>query len=192
MEEITTTCNTTGETTTTRRHNPNGKLSNWIHIALDKRKWDWHIHKLTHPNSPAPPYPQDNERQQQHHRRTNEQDDSHMPPPGRRNNNTNNNRERDHRYHRHEQERHAPPDPSRNHERQDYNIDNVGNNKIDSLKALGLNSQATPSEIKHRFRRLSLIYHPDKYSDAMQISKEQATAHFQLINNAHDFLRKSG
>ncbi len=126
------------------------------------------------------------------HHHTEEQN-SYAPPPRRHNNNSNNNGHRDRENHRSEQQQHTPPDPSRNHERRNYNIDNVGNNRVDSLKALalGLNSQATASEIKYQFRRLSLIYHPDKYSDALQISKEQATAHFQLINNAYNFLRRN-
>ena len=188
-EEITITCKITGETTTTKRHNPNGKLSNWINIALDKRAWEWHIHKLTHPNSPVPPYPQHDERNRQHNRHQENEQDSYTPPP--RHRNTNNNRREDRRNHENERRQNTPPDPSRNHERQDYNVDDVGRNKTDSLKALGLNPRATPTEIKHRFRQLSLIYHPDKYSDALEISKEQATAHFQLINNAYDFLRRN-
>jgi hypothetical protein len=187
-EEVTTRCKTTGVTTTTRRHNPNGKLSNWIHIALDKRVWEWHIHKLTHRNSPTPPFPQCNENQQHNQRRDDDQD-SYSPPPRHRNNNHRRNDNRNNRSG--QQQEDTPPDPSRNHERQDYDTDNVGATKIDSLKALGLNQRATTSKIKHRFRRLSLIYHPDKYSDALPISKEQATAHFQLINNAYDFLRRN-
>lgn len=82
-----------------------------------------------------------------------------------------------------------PPDPSRNHENSNYNIANVGRNRYDSIKALGLTDDATISDIKHRFRTLSLIYHPDKYNESLGISKETATEHFQLLNNAYMFLR---
>jgi DnaJ-class molecular chaperone len=65
----------------------------------------------------------------------------------------------------------------------------MGKSRTDSLRALGLHLQATDGEIKHRFRRLSLIYHPDKYNNTLGISKEEATSHFQPINNAYDFLK---
>ncbi|KAL7431045.1 hypothetical protein ACHAXH_001422 [Discostella pseudostelligera] len=45
-------------------------------------------------------------------------------------------------------------------------------------------------EIKHQFRRLSLVYHPDKYNPTLGITKELATAHFQLLNNAYTYLRR--
>ena len=57
-------------------------------------------------------------------------------------------------------------------------------------KAMGLNLTATARDIRIRFRILSLIYHPDRYSPAtLDISPLEAQAHFQLINNAHAYLR---
>ena len=50
-------CRNTGVITTNERQNPDGNLKNWLHIALDKELWNWHIYKLTHPNSPLPPRP---------------------------------------------------------------------------------------------------------------------------------------
>lgn len=192
LERITTTCKTSGTTTTTERHNPNGKLSNWVEIALDKQMWGWHIHKLMHPNEPTPPRPNPERRQNTQQPNNDQDEDNNYHPPPPRHNNTDNRR---HRHQNSNRSQHTnnqePPDPTRNHERQDYNVNNVGHNRNDSLKALGLNLQATTSEIKHRFRRLSLIYHPDKYTESLPISKEEATFHFQLINNAYDFLRNN-
>jgi curved DNA-binding protein CbpA len=48
---------------------------------------------------------------------------------------------------------------------------------------------ANDNEIKKRFRRLSLIYHPDRYSPNLGITPGEATAHFQMLNNANEFLR---
>ena len=65
LETITRKCRVTGETIKTQRHNPNGDLKNWLHIALDKPLWDWHIHRLTHPNGPTPPRPDPSRRNRQ-------------------------------------------------------------------------------------------------------------------------------
>jgi curved DNA-binding protein CbpA len=55
---------------------------------------------------------------------------------------------------------------------------------------MGLNLTATAREVRIQFRILSMIYHPDKYSPAtLDISPLEAQAHFQLINNAHAYLR---
>ncbi|KAL7526052.1 hypothetical protein ACHAXR_001293 [Thalassiosira sp. AJA248-18] len=34
-----------------------------------------------------------------------------------------------------------------------------------------------------------MVYHPDKYSPSISMSVEEATVHFQLLNNAYMFLR---
>jgi len=181
----------TGETTTYQIHNPDGKLSNWLPIALDKRLWEWHIHKLCHPNGPIPPRPtptqntddnpphtegqtnHDDTRNNNRHRRRRPRDQQRTPgsTPNR----------------NHHSEPH--PDPTQNHTRCDYDPTNVGRTRADSLRALGLNDNATDNEIKLQFRRLSLIYHPDKYSDTLGISEDEATAHFQILNNAYSYLR---
>jgi len=77
IETITSKCKTTGDRITMQRPNPDGKLSNWYHIALDKKLWDWHTHKLYHPNSPPPPRP--NPSNSSHQRPTNSNDNSNDP-----------------------------------------------------------------------------------------------------------------
>ena len=60
-----------------------------------------------------------------------------------------------------------------------------------SLKILGLGFGATEAELKHSFRRLSRVYHPDKHKpEETGLSLEEATAHFQLLNNAYSYLRE--
>lgn len=213
METVTTKCKSTGTNTTTRRPNPDGKLSNWLHIALDKPLWEWHIYKLTHPNSPLPPRPdptrrrrqqrstneeeqdnantqqnerQDNQRNDEEPRRANAQRNERQENQHRRNN-TNNQRRNERP--RQDPNRNDTPEPSQNHTRTDYNVQNVGRTRSDSLRALGLEINATNAEIKRRFRTLSLIYHPDKYNESIGITKTQATEHFQILNNAHDYLK---
>jgi len=190
-------CKKTGLSTTVTRCNPDGKLSNWLHIALNKPLWDWHIHRLANPGAPTPPKPPSTPRPNNQQRRrdsTNQRpqpDNNTRPNTEREQPRQNNNRSNQHRRRtpRDSNENATPPDPSRNHTQSNYNLENVGKNRTDSLLALGLHFQATDGEIKHRFRRLSLIYHPDKYIDTLGISKEEATSHFQLINNAYDFLK---
>ena len=213
METVTTKCKSTGTNTTTRRPNPDGKLSNWLHIALDKPLWEWHIYKLTHPDSPLPPRPdptrprrqqrstneeeqdnantqqnerQDNQRNDEEPRRANAQRNERQENQHRRNN-TNNQRRNERP--RQDPNRNDTPEPSQNHTRTDYNVQNVGRTRSDSLRALGLEINATNAEIKRRFRTLSLIYHPDKYNESIGITKTQATEHFQILNNAHDYLK---
>jgi hypothetical protein len=70
---------------------------------------------------------------------------------------------------------HAPP-PENSHNQSNYNPEGVGINQRDSLLALGLPANSSEREIKTRFRRLSLIYHPDKYSPLLGITPQQATA----------------
>jgi hypothetical protein len=192
-ETTSTKCKSTGERITVTRQNPDGKLSNWLDIALDKTLWEWHIYKLTHPNSPIPPRPDPTRPRRQQPDATN--DDTNNARSQQRNenrsnqqrqNNTNNNTTNNQRHH----EERSPPEPTRNHERTNYNVENVGRTQIDSLRALGLGNNATSTEIKRCFRTLSLIYHPDKYNESLGISKESATSHFQILNNAYDYLKE--
>ena len=96
------------------------------------------------------------------------------------------------RQHHNQQPEQPPPEPepTANHTYTNYNVENVGRTLLDSLKSMGLNLTATTRDVRTRFRILSMIYHPDKYSPAiLDISPLEAQAHFQLINNAHAYLR---
>jgi hypothetical protein len=190
-ETFTMNCKRTNTTITKTRQNPNGKLSNWYHIALDKKLWEWHIYKLTHPNSPIPPKPSptrpsanpassdESNHNNSHHSNENRSDEQrHSNRRTNNNRNTNNQNQQD------------TPHPNSNHTNSNYNPDLVGRTRLDSIRALGLNDNASTLEIKHRFRRLSLTYHPDKYDPTLGISKDAATAHFQLLNNAYTYLRE--
>ena len=210
-ESTTSKCRTTGITTTSKRHNPDGILKNWLHIALDKELWNWHIYKLTHPNSQLPPRPNPARTRERRHDTNNENEDNtnhqdhqerqehqgHQGPSNDNDSNHNRDNTRNERTHRSDNRRNShqdnspPPNPSQNHECSNYNTENVGRTRHDSILALGLRPNATLAEVKHRFRTLSLIYHPDKYNESLGIPKRIATEHFQLLNNAYMFLRGS-
>jgi len=86
----------------------------------------------------------------------------------------------------------SPPrqqnDQSRNNE--NYDPEQVGRTRRDSLGIFLLPSTATEREIKVQYRRLARIYHPDKYDPMTnEMSKMEAQEHFKLINNAYEFLR---
>ena len=197
-ETITRKCKTTGATITIQRQNPNGSLSNWLHLALDKQLWDWYIYKLLHPNAPTPPRP-DPARPRQPTREENEESqDSYQPNNNSDNSHRHNRTHTNNRRHRNTTDRqhsndHQPPDqdPRRNHTRTNYDPTMAGRTRTDSIRALGLELNATSTEIKHRFRTLSLIYHPDKYDESLGIRREAATAHFQTLNNAYTYLRET-
>ena len=51
-----------------------------------------------------------------------------------------------------------------------------------AYKALGLQPSASPSDIKTAYKNLAKLYHPDRNSSA------EATAQFQVLNNAYQTL----
>ena len=58
-----------------------------------------------------------------------------------------------------------PPTPPPHNNQRDYDPEGVGRNLYDSLKLklFGLGFGATWAEVKHCYRSLSKIYHPDKH-----------------------------
>ena len=52
------------------------------------------------------------------------------------------------------------------------------------LKVLGLDEKADEATIKKTFKKLALLYHPDRNSNNV----EEATERFKQINEAHTYL----
>ena len=66
----------------------------------------------------------------------------------------------------------------------------VGRSLYDSLKIFELGYAATYQEVKARFRANARIYHPDQHRpERTGMTAEEAMRHFQLLNNAHEYLR---
>ena len=66
----------------------------------------------------------------------------------------------------------------------------VGVNRYDSFKILGLEIGASEIEVTVAYRALARIYHPDRIpNDKTDMNREEATAHFQLLNNAYRHLK---
>lgn len=65
-----------------------------------------------------------------------------------------------------------------------------GKGEESALKILGLESNATSSEISHTYRKLSRIYHPDKQKT--EDEKLKAENQFILIQNAYRLLLDRG
>ena len=77
-----------------------------------------------------------------------------------------------------------------------YDPEQVGRTRRDSLGIFLLPSTATEREIKVQYRRLARKYHPDKYhlttnTVSSEMTELEAQVHFQLISNAYEFLRTS-
>ena len=88
-----------------------------------------------------------------------------------------------------------PPSPINNnnsqHRSNNYDISKVGHTIIDSLCAFGLDIGTNGIEAKVKYRSLSRIYHPDVHdTEKTGLSHNKAQSFFQIINNAHSFLRE--
>lgn len=64
---------------------------------------------------------------------------------------------------------------------------NKVNNKKDLYKTLGVNKKATKSEIKKAYRKLAMIYHPDKNTETEE-KKKEAEKKFKEITEAYEIL----
>jgi len=62
----------------------------------------------------------------------------------------------------------------------------------DALTILGLEPGASQAEIKHAYRELAQINHPDKHDQQPENVRERATKQFKLIQNAYEELKSSG
>ena len=79
---------------------------------------------------------------------------------------------------------------TRSRTQRDYDPENVGKVIYDSLKIFNLGYGATIAEVKAEYRSLARVYHPDKHQpENTGMSNEDAKKFFQLINNAHTYLR---
>lgn len=60
----------------------------------------------------------------------------------------------------------------------------------ESYRILGVKSTATNDELRQAYRRLALLYHPDRIQTRDEASRLQAEKMFQLINEARDRIWK--
>ena len=164
-----------------------GSLKDWYLDALDDTFWNKCIDHLRDPvNNPVPERPnrdaayngrrsRRNRNQDQNEPRRNQyqQNRQNVSPPRRRN--------RSERRDSHSRE---------NNSSQNYDPAQVGVTLWDSLKIFDLGHAATYAEVKAQYRSMARIYHPDQHNPARTgMTNDQAKEFFQLINNAHEFLK---
>ena len=162
-----------------------GTLKDWIYEASDERYWNQLIQCLLHPSKKLPARTETWNRRRQSSRNRNWMNTapSPTPPPRRRN-------------------KPYPPSPppcnrvpppqqksTNNNTDQEYNVKNIGRVMYDSLKVFGLGFGASETEVEVQFRAIYRIYHPDKHKTE-QNGMEDATTSFQILNNAHSYLRE--
>lgn len=63
-----------------------------------------------------------------------------------------------------------------------------GEADVDLYAVLALNNDATTDAVKKAYRRLALIYHPDKHATATAKAKQDASTKFQQIGFAYAVL----
>lgn len=63
-----------------------------------------------------------------------------------------------------------------------------GKSSVDLYAVLNLNQDASPDSIKRAYRRLALVYHPDKHATAAEQAKADASIKFQQIGFAYAVL----
>ena len=160
-----------------------GSLKFWYVEARNDPFWGNCLERFKRqdPDDKVPPerpaHPECSDEEEDHHR-YNTRSSAHPPPPP-------------------SPPRNQPPSPPRNPRpdspRADrsggYDPEGVGHNLQDSLGIFGLEPSAVWMEVRAEFRQFSRIYHPDKHkSTRTKMSDDEATAFFQLFNNARDFL----
>jgi len=87
--------------------------------------------------------------------------------------------------------RNIPPPPSPSPKRY-FNEEQIGRNMNDSLGFLGLKPNASEREVVVVCRKLAWKCHPDKNDPSLTgLNAAQATAYFQLLNNAFSYVREN-
>ena len=81
-----------------------------------------------------------------------------------------------HQEHRNRQQRASPPPPDRT---------------TRALAVLGLTPGATRIEVRHAYRRMAQLHHPDRFYSESEQQVALASARFQRIKNAYDYLMQT-
>ena len=58
----------------------------------------------------------------------------------------------------------------------------------DLYQVLGLKKDASSTDVKKGYRKLSLIHHPDRHDETSTKSKEEMTRAFQILSRVHFIL----
>ena len=96
----------------------------------------------------------------------------------------------------HENRQHSSPPPHEQYDPKRWLHDEdfctqVGRSMFPSLTILGLGLGASETEIKVHYRQLARKYHPDKNNPAITgLDATESSVFFQLLNNAHEYLRE--
>jgi len=164
-----------------------GSLKSWYYDARYKNFWSKLIEHLKDPTKSVPK-PNASFRDRRNPRRS-----------GRAGSNNTSNQES-------ENEDTPPPSPRPNQRREEsppptprsgraFDPKGVGHNLYDSLNILGLGYGASFAEVNARFKKLALLYHPDKYKKntdlkLLKMSKTDAVKRFRLVKDARNYLKE--
>ena len=62
-------------------------------------------------------------------------------------------------------------------------------NRIEALRILGLDADATLDDVKTAYKEMAQILHPDRFGSKKKL-QERATEQFKILQEAYDFLTK--
>ena len=155
-----------------------GSIKDWIKYAQHVDIWKELISCLSDPTKELPKQPEWDKRRRSPRDRNRGQGESTQSDPPSDSEESNN-------------QDSIPPPRNQRRERSNrpWKEDQVGVQLYDSYKILGLELDATEIEVKVAYRALARIFHPDKIpNNKTSMNHDEATIHFQLLNNAKEHL----
>ena len=158
--------------------NNQGSIKDWIKYAQHSDIWKELISCLKDPTKELPKRPEwDKRRRSPRDRNRGQSESTQSDPPS--DSEESNNQDS------------IPPPRNQRRERSNrpWKDIQVGVQLYDSYKILGLELDATEIEVKVAYRALARIFHPDKIpNNKTNMNRDEATIHFQLLNNAKEHL----
>lgn len=60
-----------------------------------------------------------------------------------------------------------------------------------AYSTLGITSNATDDEVKKAYRKMAMLYHPDRQVNASETDQQHAANKFRAINKAYEYIKQT-